>query len=109
MRRIVLSLLILALIVPLAHGATKTVLVKDDFFDPDRVRVKKGDSVTWRWRGDDVHNVALKKPGSNRIVRASAFKTDGKFTHKFRRVGKWRILCESHPDDMRMRVIVRNP
>ena len=109
MRKIILSLLILALIVPLAHGATKTVLVKDDFFDPRRVTINKGDSVTWRWRGDDVHNVALKRPGSNKIVRASAFKTEGKFTHKFRRVGTWRYLCETHPDDMRGRVNVRSP
>ena len=109
MRKILFCLFILALIVPLAHGATKTVLVKDDFFDPGRVRITKGDSVTWRWRGDDVHNVALKRPGSNRIVRRSALKTDGSFTHKFRRVGKWRYLCENHEDDMRGRVIVRSP
>ena len=108
-KKLTLSVLILALIVPLAHGANAEVLVKDNFFKPDEVTIDKGDTVTWRWRGDNVHNVALKKPGSNSISRASELKTDGKFTHKFRRVGTWRVLCETHPRKMRMRVIVRSP
>src|SRR5688572_6343108 len=106
MRKIALSLIATAAIVPVAHAATVEVKVKDDFFKPKRVEINKGDSVTWRWRGSDVHKVALKKPGSNQISRASEFKTEGKFTHKFRRVGTWRVLCETHPDDMRMRVVV---
>jgi plastocyanin len=98
-----------ALAVPLAYGARKEVKVKDDFFKPDRVAIKKGDRVLWRWRGDNPHNVAIKKPNRRRVAVRSATKTDGKFAYKFRRVGKWRILCEIHPDDMRMKVIVRRP
>jgi plastocyanin len=109
MRKLTLSLLILAFTVPLAHAAPVEVLVKDNFFKPDEVTIDKGDRVTWLWRGDNVHNVALKKPGSNSISRASEFKTKGSFTHKFRRVGTWRVLCETHPRKMRMRVIVRRP
>ena len=108
--RIVLSLVIAAaVLVPLAHGATVEVLVKDNFFKPEEVPIDKGDSVTWRWKGSNVHNVALKRPGSNQISVASAFKTSGKFTHRFRRVGTWRALCETHPRKMRMRVVVRSP
>ncbi len=109
MRRIILSLAIGALFVPLAHAATTTVKVKDDFFKPDRVAIDKGDRVKWVWRGDNPHNVAIKKPDSRRVARRSAIKTDGRFRHKFRRVGTWRILCEVHPRNMRMKVIVRRP
>ena len=110
MRKALISLPIAAVIaVPLAYGATTEVKVKDDFFKPNRVTIKKGDRVLWRWRGDNPHNVAIKKPGRSNVAVRSAIKTDGKFAYKFRRVGKWRILCEVHPDDMRMRVIVRRP
>jgi plastocyanin len=62
--------------------------------------------VRWIWKGDNVHNVAIKKPGRNTISRASAFKTDGKFTHQFGKTGTWKILCETHPRNMRMKVVV---
>jgi plastocyanin len=109
MRRIALSLVIAAALVPLAYAATTEVKVKDNFFKPDLVTIDKGDKVRWVWKGSNVHNVAIKKPGRNRIARASAFKVDGRFTHQFGRVGTWRILCESHPRKMRMKVVVRSP
>ena len=109
MRIIILSLAIAAVLVPVAYAATTRVKVKDNFFKPDRVTIDKRDKVRWVWKGDNVHNVAIKKPGSNDISTASAFKTDGKFTHRFRKVGKWKILCETHPRNMRMKVVVRSP
>ena len=109
MRRIALPLALAAVFVPLAHAATSEVALKDNFFNPERVEIDKGDKVTWRWKGSDVHNVALKKPGRDSIARASEYKTEGTFTHKFRRVGTWRILCENHPRKMRMKVVVRSP
>ena len=109
MRGLLLTLVIAGLLAPFAFAATTTVKVKDDFFKPDRVEIKKGDRVKWVWRGDNVHNVAIKKPGTNTIVRASEFKTEGRFRHKFRKTGTWKVLCETHPDDMRMKVIVTRP
>jgi plastocyanin len=109
MRRITLALAITAILVPLAHAATTEVKIKDNFFKPDRVEIKKGDKVLWRWKGSDLHNVAGKKPGSNNIAFASAFKTDGKYSHRFGKVGTWKLLCENHPRKMRMKVIVSAP
>ena len=106
MRRLALSPLIAVLLVSAAHAATVDVKVKDDFFNPKRVEIAKGDKVTWLWRGDDLHNVAIKKPNRRSISRASEFQVNGRFTHQFGRVGTWRILCENHADDMRMRVVV---
>jgi plastocyanin len=110
MRKVALSLVAaVALFVPLAQAAPVEVLVKDNFFKPERVKVRKGGKVVWRWKGSNPHNVALKKPGSRRVARRSALKVDGKFTHRFRRVGKWRAICEVHPRSMRMRVVVKRP
>jgi plastocyanin len=109
MRRITLAVAITAILVPLAHAATTEVKIKDNFFKPDRVEIKKGDKVLWRWKGSDLHNVAGKKPGSNNIAFASAFKTDGKYSHRFGKVGTWKLLCENHPRKMRMKVIVSAP
>jgi len=109
MKKLSLAVLSFALLAPIAHGATKEVLVKDDFFEPQRVTIQKGDKVTWRWRGDDLHNVALKKPDRRAIFRASELQVNGRFTFKFRRIGTWRYLCENHPEDMRGKVVVRSP
>jgi plastocyanin len=109
LRKIALSITALAIFVPLAHAATSEVKIKDYFFKPDRVEIAKGDKVLWRWKGSDLHNVAIKKPGSNKIAFASAFKTDGKYSHKFGKVGTWKILCENHPRRMRMKVVVSAP
>jgi len=109
MRRIVLAVAITAIIVPLAHAATTEVKLKDNFFKPDRVEIAKGDKVLFRWRGSDLHNVAGKKPGSRKIAFASDFMTEGKYSHRFGRVGTWRLLCENHPRKMRMKVVVSAP
>jgi plastocyanin len=109
MRRIALAVAITAILVPLAQAATSEVKLKDNFFKPDRVEIAKGDKVLWRWKGSNLHNVAGKKPGTNNIAFASEFKTDGKYSHRFRKAGTWKILCENHPRKMRMKVVVSPP
>ena len=106
MRRIVLAVAITVILVPLAHAATTEVKLKDNFFKPDRVEIVKGDKVLWRWKGSNLHNVAGMKAGSDNVVFASEFKTEGKYSHRFRKVGTWKILCENHPRKMRMKVVV---
>ncbi|MGH2837472.1 MAG: cupredoxin domain-containing protein [Thermoleophilaceae bacterium] len=107
--KIALSLAVALALAAVAHAATEEVAIKDNFFKPERVEINKGDKVTWRWKGSDLHNVAIKKPDSDRISTESAFKTEGRFTHQFGRVGTWRIHCETHPRKMRMKVVVSQP
>src|SRR6266536_4256134 len=39
----------------------KVVRVKDDFYTPTKVKIKKGHKVKWQWGDDfDTHNVTLK-------------------------------------------------
>jgi plastocyanin len=110
MRRLFFAVVaITAVLVPLAHAATTEVKLKDNFFKPDRVEIAKGDKVLFRWKGSDLHNVAGKKPGSDEINFASDFMTHGKYTHRFRKVGTWKLLCENHPRKMRMKVVVSRP
>jgi plastocyanin len=106
MRKLIISLVIAAVLVPPAFAATTEVKVKDNFFKPERVEISKDDKVRWVWKGSNVHNVAIKKPGRTNVARRSEFKTEGKFTHTFGKVGTWKILCETHPRKMRMKVVV---
>ena len=111
MRKLALSTaaaaLMLAAVPATAAPGRAEVLVKDNFFKPDRVVIRKGGLVVWRWRGSNPHNVAIKRPGSSTVAKRSATKTEGSYRSRFRRVGKWRVLCEIHPLNMTMRVIVR--
>jgi plastocyanin len=110
MRKLALSLTALALLlVPLAHAATTEVKVKDDFFKPRPAEIKKGDKVLWRWKGENSHNVVGRKAGRSAVAFRSAIKTEGKYSHKFGKVGTWKIVCEVHPDDMKMKVVVSAP
>ena len=110
MRKLALSLVALAVVaVPAVHAAPVEVLVRDDYFKPKQVTIKKDRKVVWRWKGSNVHNVAIKKPGSSKVFRKSAFKTSGTYSYTFPRTGTWKILCQTHPTNMRMKVVVTNP
>jgi plastocyanin len=106
MRKALVSLGIALVLVPVASAATSEVKIKDYFFKPERVEIAKGDKVRWVWKGSDVHDVAIQKPGSSKIAVRSEFMREGKFTHKFGRSGTWKIHCENHPRRMRMKVVV---
>lgn len=107
MRKLALSLAALAVFVPTVHAAPFEVLVKDDFFKPTRVAIKKDRKVTWRWKGSNPHNVVISRAGSSKVIKRSPIKTgSGTFTHRFRRAGTFRVICELH-HGMTMKVIVR--
>jgi plastocyanin len=85
-----------------ALGANKTVSIMDNFFSPDMVRIYKGQRVTWNWNGSNPHNVT----GPN---FHSATKTSGSYRKRFRRVGRFKVVCTIHSGmDMRVRVRRRN-
>lgn len=82
-----------------ALGAGKTVRVDDDRFSAKTVRVTKGSTVTWRWVGDDDHNVA------GRGFR-SPTKDSGTFRRKFSKRGSFSYRCTLH-GGMTGKVVVR--
>jgi plastocyanin len=87
-------------------GATsgKTVLVKDDFFGPKKLSIKKGTKVTWLWKGTERHNVAVANGPSN--FRAGTRKK-GSFKHTFKKRGTYSIVCTIHAPDMHMTIKVK--
>ena len=104
---IVVATALALLALPAAAGTTPAVKIGDNFFKPGKVTIQKGQKVVWRWKGSNPHNVALKKPGSGNVSKRSAVKASGKFRYRFRKTGKWKVLCEIHPSSMRMKVVVK--
>ena len=86
-------------------AGTKTIAVKDDVFSPKRTTISKNTLVTWRWRGDNPHNVRSR--GTKRF-KSSAIKTEGTHRYRFRKAGTYRYVCTIHEDDgMTGTIIVR--
>ena len=63
-------------------AATKTILVKDNFFSPRATTVPKNTTLRFVWRGRLVHNVAVgrKIVLSNRRSGAGAIRVSGSVT-----------------------------
>jgi plastocyanin len=98
---------------PLAKGKSpEKVKVRDDFYSPTSVKVKKNGKVTWKWgQVFNTHNVTLKKGPKG--VKKSKFTSQTssqegfKFTKKFKKPGKYNFYCTIHPDIMKMTVKVK--
>ena len=84
----------LAVAVPFAEGANKSVTVDNFRFSPSSVSVKRGDTVTWRFKRDAApHNVK----GSGGIKSRSRI-TTGTYRKRFTRKGTFRYICTLHPN-----------
>lgn len=82
-----------------ARSAAVTVRVGDNFFSRN-VSIRRRGVVRWVWVGEDFHNV---RGGGAR----SRTQRRGSYSYRFRRVGRFRIICTLHPNEMRMIVRVR--
>ena len=112
LRRLLLIVSVSALFAVLAAGAASsgeptarasaavTVKVGDYYYSRSSVTIRKGQTVGWRWVGDDRHNV--KGPGFR-----SALKRSGTYSRRFNSTGSRRIICTIHESSMRMTVKVR--
>ena len=87
--------------------AATSVKVGDDYFvhkgSVPTVTVKKGTKVTWRWRGKDLHNLAVTK---GPVKFHSSYKTSGSFSKKMRKAGTYTIVCTVHQPSMKMKLRV---
>jgi plastocyanin len=83
----------------------QSVSVRDDFFRPGTVTVRRNQTVTWHWRGSNPHNVRFRRKAGR--PRNCATKTRGRpCARRFRRRGTFRYVCSIH-SGMRGRVVVR--
>jgi plastocyanin len=90
-----------------SQGATKPppakdVSVKDNFFTPRPITIKKGTKVVWTWKGHRRHNVseANGKWGSGT-------KKKGTFSHTFKSKGTFVVFCTIHAPNMQMKIHVK--
>ncbi|MGH2895020.1 MAG: cupredoxin domain-containing protein [Solirubrobacteraceae bacterium] len=108
-----------AVAVPTALGRTKhkpvvkKVQVKDDFYTPTKVTIKKGQQVNWIWskQNFDTHTVTLVK-GPKGVIKKkfSSFQASAGVHWKrtFTKAGTYNFQCQLHPLSMNMTVIVKN-
>jgi plastocyanin len=84
-----------------AHGArTHTVVLKNNAYRPETLRISRGDSVRWVWRdGGVLHNVVAHRFHSKT-------QTHGSYTVRFAHAGTFRYTCTVHPE-MNGRIVVR--
>ena len=115
MRKLIVTVTALAaLAFPATVGAAKTYTVKtgDDFFDPTKRTIKVNDIVKWVWVGADrkpgetinEHTIA-ERDGKLKLL--SPTKTAGTYRFRFKKAGKYVIICAEHQDAMKLRVTVK--
>jgi plastocyanin len=86
-----------------AFAATRTVRVADDVFRPSSLSANRGDTIRFRWVGDNPHNVVVAR---GPVKFRSSTKDSGTFSRRVRRRGTYRIVCTVH-SGMRMTLRVR--
>jgi amicyanin len=89
-----------ALLLALAFGfsasavaADAKVTIDNFTFDPPKLTVKAGTTVTWVNRDDIPHTVA----SSTRVFKSKALDTDNSFTFTFTTPGSYAYFCSLHP------------
>jgi plastocyanin len=83
-------------------GGSRSVVLRDIAFKPDKLSVKAGDTVTWRFQDKGIpHNVTA-ADGSFRSQTTDS----GTFRHKFDAAGTFAYTCTVHPDTMKATVKV---
>jgi len=106
-------------------GKTKKVKVKDDFYTPTSLSIKKGKKVAFKWAKGNAnpHNVKLRKaPSGVKLNKQPCSKSTGKitkcnysqtgrsginFTPTFNKKGTFKFHCTIHPTTMKMTVKVK--
>ncbi len=92
----------------------KEVLVADFYFGPEKVTLKKGQSIDWVWAEANTypHDVHLKSGPKGLRQRGSystktTAVTDAEFEKTFTTPGTYHFICTIHPTQMRMTVVVK--
>jgi amicyanin len=76
-----------------ALAADAKVTIDNFTFDPPKLTVKAGTTVTWVNRDDIPHTVA----SSTRIFKSKALDTEDSFTFTFTTPGSYAYFCSLHP------------
>jgi plastocyanin len=79
---------------------TGTIHVLDNRFSPANVTINAGDSVTWRWEGNNSHTVthgtSPTVPSDPNKLFDSPLQSSGTFGYRFTGVGTFAYFCRPH-------------
>lgn len=97
-----------------SRSKPKEVSVADFYFGPEKLTLKKGQSVDWVWAEANTypHDVHLKsgpkglKGKASYSTRTTAV-TDAEFEKTFTTPGTYHFICTIHPTQMRMTIVVK--
>ena len=95
--------LVASVVIPGRLLAAGEVLVQDWSFSPVTKPAVQGAFVTWKWVGEDDHNVT-ERSGMN--LFASGDRETGTFAYKFTAAGIYAYWCTRHTPDMAGKVSV---
>ena len=99
----------LAALTATAFAATKRVKVGDDYYvrssGVPKVTVSKGDTVRWRFAGDNPHTVTVSK---GPVKFNSGMKSSGTYSKKMKKRGTYTIYCTIHgASTQKMKLVVK--
>jgi amicyanin len=77
-----------------AQTATATVSIDNFTFNPQKLTVKAGTTVTWTNKDDIPHGVAAT---GNAFPRSNAMDTDNTYSFTFTTAGTYQYFCYIHP------------
>jgi plastocyanin len=92
----------------------KEVTVADFYFSPEKLTIKKGQSVLWVWAESNTypHDVHLKS-GPKGLKNKASYSTkttavsDAEFEKEFTVPGTYKYICTIHPTMMHMTIVVK--
>lgn len=88
-------------------GGSPTVKVRDNFFSPERLHVAKGTRVRFRWVDTEERHNVIKKRGPGRSIVSETTDDPGYvFKKRFRKAGRYKLICSIHPEEMIFRLRV---
>jgi plastocyanin len=99
---------------PKSKSKPKEVTVADYYFGPEKLTLKKGQSIDWVWSESNSapHDVHLKsgpkglKEKAKYSTKTTAV-TDAEFEKEFTTPGTYKFICTIHPTQMHMTVVVK--
>ena len=106
--RLLAALLVFAL-VPLANafagansagtpatGKRERVRIEDNFYEPRELTIRRGDKVTWLWRGENSHNVTFINVPHGASKKGADTRRTGRWTRTFWKRGLYKYVCTVH-------------
>jgi hypothetical protein len=88
---------------PFRGGA---IMVADDYYRPAKLDVKKGETITWQFRGSKPHTITVAN-GPRGFSSLYSGQVGGSKSFKFEVPGTYRMTCLVHPTTMGQTVRVR--